>query len=54
MINFTKEYHIEQLMKISPSLKSQVFFFLFKDAIETVKFLQGRDQKFYAEYLQKF
>ena len=35
-------------------LKSEVSYFLYRDAIETIKVLQGKDQRFYGDYLAKF
>jgi len=39
---------------LPPYLKSEISFFLYRDAITTVKILQDREQKFYGEYISKF
>ncbi len=38
---------------LTPSLKGQLTLFLYRDAIQRVPFLQGREPKFYLEYLDK-
>lgn len=43
----------EVLTLLTPSLKGQLTLFLYKDAIHRIPFLQGRDPKFYLQYLDK-
>lgn len=55
MISLSKEYAIDELLEILPAhLKSEISYFLYRDAIETIKILQDKDQRFYGDYLSKF
>ena len=55
LISLSKEYQIDEILKILPAhLKSEISYFLYKDAIETIKIFQGKDQRFYGDYLTKF
>lgn len=55
MISLSKEYAIDELLKILPAhLKAEISYFLYRDAIETIKILQNKDQRFYGDYLTKF
>ena len=55
LIHMTKEYRIDQLLKILPSyLKAEVTYYLFKEAIDVVKVFQEKEQRFYGEYLSRF
>lgn len=51
----SKEIQVDYLLSILPAhLKSEVSYYLFKDAIDVVKVFQDKDQRFYGEYLNKF
>eukprot|EP00347_Sterkiella_histriomuscorum_P012789 403367218 len=55
LISLSKEYAVDELLRILPAhLKAEISFFLYKDAIEKLKILQGLDQRFYAEFISKF
>ena len=46
--------NVGQLLSILPiHLKSETNYFMFKDAIDTIKILQDKDQRFYAEFITK-
>ena len=46
---------IDKLLEILPvHLKAMTQCYLFKDAIKVIQIFQEKDQRFYAEYLQKF
>jgi hypothetical protein len=51
----SKDYGIDELLSILPAhLKAEMAYYLFKSAIDVVKLLQDKDQRFYGEYLPKF
>lgn len=55
IVHMSKEYRIDELLNILPTyLKSEVTYYLFKEAINVVKVFQDKDQRFYGEYLSKF
>jgi hypothetical protein len=55
LISLSKEYAVDELLRILPAhLKAEISFFLYKDAIDKLKMLQGLDQRFYAEFISKF
>lgn len=55
LISLSKEYELDELLLILPAhLKAEICFFLYRDAIDKLKILQGLDQRFYAEFINKF
>ena len=53
-LDLSNNLEMSYLLRILPtSLKTQLAIFLYKDAINTIKFLRGRKNTFYEQYLDK-
>ena len=52
--NLSKKVRFDDILKMFPkNLKLEVLMFVYKDAIQKIRFLKGRDSQFYANILPK-
>ena len=52
--NLSKKIKFDDILKMFPkNIKLEVLMFMYKDAIQKIKFLKGRDSQFYANILPK-
>jgi hypothetical protein len=55
ILRLFKDYNIKQLLGILPiQLRTQTMYFIYKEAIDSVKILQNKNQIFYSQYLMLF